>query len=60
MSFNLEIIKQKIENKEINLGKHDGHEWEVIVEDIPSPHVGKIVCNTCQGKWVTWLRKGTF
>lgn len=60
MAVDLEIIKQKIANNEINLGKHSDHEWAVVVEDIPSPHVGKIVCNTCSGKWVTWLRKGTF
>ena len=42
---------------EINLGIHENHDWEV-VRDVPSPHSGKIVCNSCGGKWVTWLPKG--
>lgn len=43
---------------EINLGKHENHEWEVVT-DVPSPHIGKIICKTCGGKWVTWLPKGS-
>lgn len=42
---------------QINLGKHEDHDWDVVT-DVPSPHVGKIICNTCGGKWVTWLPKG--
>ncbi len=42
---------------EINLGIHEDHDWSV-VKDVPSPHSGKIICNTCKGKWITWLPKG--
>lgn len=42
---------------EINLGKHENHEWDVVL-DVPGPHAGKIICKTCGGKWVTWLPKG--
>lgn len=41
----------------INLGKHENHEWDVVL-DVPEPHSGKIICKTCGGKWVTWLPKG--
>jgi hypothetical protein len=50
--------KKMISSKaEINLGKHETHDWQV-VRDVPAPHSGKIICNTCGGKWVTWLPKG--
>lgn len=42
---------------EINLGIHENHDWSVVT-DVPSPHSGKIICNTCKGKWITWLPKG--
>jgi hypothetical protein len=38
----------------INLGKHEHHDWQPILGDF-GPHKGKIICNTCKGKWVTWL-----
>lgn len=51
--------KNKMHSKtKINLGIHENHDWE-IVRDVPAPHSGKIICNTCGGKWVTWLPKGT-
>lgn len=40
----------------INLGKHETHDWQPILGDF-GPHKGKIICNTCKGKWVTWLPK---
>lgn len=41
----------------INLGIHESHDWEPIISPPGSTHAGKIVCNTCKGKWVTWLSK---
>jgi len=49
--------KKLPKNKEINLGIHEKHDWQVIKID-KGPHAGKIICNTCGGKWVTWLPKG--
>jgi len=42
--------------KEINLGKHENHDWKPIKGQF-GPHAGKIVCNSCGGKWVAWLPK---
>jgi len=40
-----------------NLGIHKDHDWQIINK--PSgPHAGKIICNTCKGKWIAWLPKG--
>lgn len=43
---------------QINLGKHENHSWQPIKGPF-GPHAGKIVCNTCGGKWVAWLPKGS-
>jgi len=47
--------KQFIEN--IKQGKHGTHELDVKFTD-NSPHVGKVVCKTCN-KFVTWIPKYT-
>lgn len=44
---------------EINLGKHENHDWKPVKGPF-GPHEGKIICNTCSGKWVAWLPKGIF
>lgn len=56
-----EQAERKAENKiqainKLNLGKHEKHDLDVILE--PSgPHKGKIICKTCNGKFVTWIPK---
>ena len=43
----------------INLGIHENHDWQPIKGPF-GPHAGKIICKTCNDKWVSWLPKGTF
>jgi len=50
--------RKHILTKEINLGKHEKHNWQVIKLD-SGPHTGKVICNDCNGKFVTWLPKGS-
>lgn len=38
------------------LGVHKSHDWQIINKPT-GPHAGKVVCNTCNGKFVTWLPK---
>mgnify|MGYP000411479362 CR=1 FL=1 len=40
----------------IDLGTHEDHDWRIVLEPT-GPHAGKIVCDTCGGKHVTWLSK---
>lgn len=40
----------------VNLGTHEDHDWRIVLEPT-GPHAGKIVCDTCGGKHVTWLSK---
>lgn len=42
---------------QINLKQHEMHDWQPIKGPFGN-HAGKIICNTCGGKWVTWLPKG--
>ncbi len=42
--------------QQINLGIHENHDWQPVLE-AKGPHAGKIICNTCGGKFVTWLSK---
>jgi len=42
--------------KEINLGNHEDHKWQPVLGSF-GPHQGKVICNTCNGKFVTWLSK---
>ena len=49
--------KPKKTKKDINLGIHEKHNWQ-IVKTQTGPHAGKIICNDCNGKFVTWLPKG--
>lgn len=51
------VSKQKeILKEEINLGIHENHNWQPVLGSF-GPHQGKIVCNTCNEKFVTWLKK---
>jgi hypothetical protein len=49
-------LKNPKPSKEINLGKHENHDWQPIKGNF-GPHTGKIICNSCGGKWVAWLPK---
>lgn len=42
---------------DIPLNKHEKHDWQPIISPPDATHAGKIICNTCNGKWVTWLSK---
>lgn len=42
----------------INLKEHEKHDWQPLKGPF-GPHEGKIICNTCGGKWVAWLPKGS-
>ena len=46
------------QHTKINLRQHEQHDWQPIKGPFGN-HAGKIVCNTCGGKWVTWLPKGS-
>ena len=50
--------KKKKPKKDIKLGIHENHNWQVIKIDT-GPHAGKVICNDCNGKFVTWLPKGS-
>lgn len=41
---------------ELKLKEHKLHNW-IIIDKPSGPHVGKIVCNTCGGKFVSWIPK---
>ena len=45
-------------SREIHLGIHQNHEWKPVKLD-SGPHAGKIICITCNEKWVAWLPKGS-
>lgn len=53
-----QYIRQTVKKEpelNINLGKHENHNWRIILEPT-GPHAGKIHCDTCD-KHVTWLSK---
>lgn len=43
--------------KEIKLGIHEDHEWYVVKLN-NGTHAGKVLCQTCGDKFVTWVPKG--
>ena len=50
--------KSYTQHSQINLGKHEKHDWQPLKGPV-GLHAGKVICNTCGGKWVAWLPKGT-
>jgi adenine specific DNA methylase Mod len=52
--------KTKLESQVKNLKKilntHVDHDWQPVKNE-KGPHSGKIICNTCNGKFVNWLPK---
>ena len=55
--FDSKWHKKRDPNRQINLGIHENHNWQPIRLSI-GPHAGKVICNDCGGKFVTWLPKG--
>jgi len=51
--------KSKAEKERQTLGTHANHELERI--QLPSgPHSGKLICKTCNNKFIKWLPKSAF
>lgn len=48
--------KQNKLNKEINLGIHFTHNLDII-ELNSGPHYGKLICVSCNNKFIRWLSK---
>jgi hypothetical protein len=53
----LKPVKKLTNLTHIDLKQHEMHDWQPIKGPFGN-HAGKIICNTCGGKWVTWLPKG--
>lgn len=51
--------KQNRLNKEINLGIHENHQLQPIKIE-SGPHSGKLICITCNNKFIRWLPKDMF
>lgn len=52
------LSKSKKPRKEINLGIHKDHDCQIVIMQT-GPHAAKVICNDCNGKFVTWLSKDT-
>ena len=52
-----EFWQKRDPNKKIKLGIHENHDWHPVKLD-SGIHAGKIICKTCDNKFVTWLSKG--
>lgn len=50
---------QKTLKKQLNLGIHENHEWQPIKLQ-SGPHYGKLICKTCNNKFIQWLPKDAF
>lgn len=55
--YTQKVRKANSLSSQIDLKDHEEHDWQPIISPPGSTHAGKIVCNTCNGKWVTWLSK---
>jgi hypothetical protein len=51
--------KQNQLKKEIDLGIHKDHEWTPVKMET-GPHSGKLICITCNNKFIRWLPKEAF
>ena len=51
--------KQNKLKKEIDLGIHATHEWAPVKIE-SGPHAGKLICITCNNKFIRWLPKDAF
>lgn len=55
---NHSLTKSKKQPNHINLGIHESHDWQPLKGPF-GPHSGKIICKSCNDKWVAWLPKGS-
>ena len=55
--FDSKWHEKRNSKRQIKLGIHEKHNWQVVKLQ-SGPHTGKIICNDCGGKFVTWLPKG--
>jgi hypothetical protein len=51
--------KQRLLNQKIDLGIHEDHDLDIVKLN-SGPHVGKLICITCNDKFIRWLPKGIF
>lgn len=51
-------IKKKLKNN-LNLGTHENHDWQPVKLQ-SGPHYGKLICKTCNNKFIQWLPKDAF
>lgn len=51
--------KQRLLDKNIDLGTHHEHDLDVITLE-SGPHSAKLICTTCNNKFIRWLPKGIF
>lgn len=51
--------KAQAENEKQSLGIHANHELERIQLN-SGPHSGKLICKTCNNKFIKWLPKNAF
>jgi hypothetical protein len=49
--------KQRLLNQKIDLGTHKDHTLDVIKLE-SGPHDSKLICITCNNKFIRWLPKG--
>ena len=49
--------KQRLLNQKIDLGTHKDHTLDVIKLE-SGPHDSKLICVTCNNKFIRWLPKG--
>jgi hypothetical protein len=59
-NYGINTSKNKFlpQNTKINLGKHKKHNWQPLKGPFGT-HSGKIICKTCNDKWIAWLPKGS-
>jgi hypothetical protein len=55
---NYTLHRPKKQLNHINLGIHEDHNWQPLKGPF-GPHSGKIICKSCNDKWIAWLPKGT-
>jgi hypothetical protein len=51
--------KERRLKREIDLGEHSTHNWQPVKLE-SGPHAGKLICITCNNKFIRWLPKDAF
>ena len=49
--------KQRLLSQHIELGTHSQHDLDLVKLET-GPHAAKLICITCDGKFIRWLPKG--